>query len=61
VKLYLLVTQDEFELPLAVADTQTELARMVGVSHRTIASTLCKYRKGEYKSARFREVEVEDE
>jgi hypothetical protein len=60
-KLYIYVTRDEFELPLAIADTQTELARMVGVSQRTIASTLCKYRKGEYKSTRFREVEIDED
>ena len=31
--LYMKVTDDEYELPLVVADTKSELARIVGVRH----------------------------
>ena len=60
-KLYLLVTQDEFELPLAVADSPAELARMTGAKKATIASTLSNFRKGKYKRPQYREVEVDDD
>lgn len=36
--LYIAVTNDRYELPIAVAETQTELAIMVGVD----ISTICK-------------------
>ena len=36
--LYVAVTNDRYELPIAVAETQTELAIMVGVD----ISTICK-------------------
>lgn len=36
--LYVAVTDDRYELPIAVAETQTELAIMVGVD----ISTICK-------------------
>lgn len=38
--LWLLVSQDEYELPLAVADSATELARMVGTTQNNISSTI---------------------
>lgn len=34
--LWLAVTADEYELPLAVADTSRELGKMLGLSHNTI-------------------------
>lgn len=34
--LYMRVTQDKYELPIAVASTQKELAEMLGVHPRTI-------------------------
>jgi len=60
-KLYLKVTRDKYELPVAVADTQAELARMCGVSPSSIASALCLMRQGVYKRPIYREVEVDDE
>lgn len=60
-KLYLKVTRDKYELPVAVADTQAELARMCGVSLSSIASALCLMRQGVYKRPIYREVEVDDE
>lgn len=32
--LYLAVTNDEYELPVAVADSKSELARMTGISRK---------------------------
>ena len=38
--LYLLVTTDKYELPLAVADSKEELAQIAGVSVGTISANL---------------------
>lgn len=60
-KLYLCVTRDKYELPLAVAESQQELADMVGVQKNTIASALCKYRRGWSGWSIYHEVEVDDD
>lgn len=59
-KLYLKVTDDQYELPVAVAETQGELARMCGVSKATITSSLSHQRHGRWQS-HYKEVKVEDE
>jgi hypothetical protein len=59
-KLYICVTRDKYELPVAVADTQDELARLCGVSKATIASALSHQRHGRWGS-HYKEVEVEDD
>lgn len=38
--LYLWVTSDKYELPLAVADSMEELARMAGVTVGTVTSSI---------------------
>lgn len=58
-KLYLRVTDDEYEFPIAIADTKTELARMCGVTYETIRACLCRARKGKYNSV-YKEVEVDE-
>ena len=50
------VTADEYELPLAVADSEHELARILGISVSSISHGLKKYRSGE-KSI-YREVKI---
>ena len=42
---WLMVTADEYELPVAVADTAEELARIVGVSVATIYSMISKSKR----------------
>lgn len=59
-KLYLCVTDDKYELPIAVADSQAELARMVGVTCNTVCACLCRLRNGDYESSIYREVEIDD-
>lgn len=48
-KLYLRTTQDELELPIAVADSPTELARMLGTTENNVSSCISKHYKGWYK------------
>lgn len=57
--LYLLVTEDEYELPIAVCDSIKELANTIGVNQNAITSCLCKYRKGKIKKSKYRKVLVE--
>ena len=45
--LYVAVTNDRYELPIAVAETQTELAIMVGVDISTICKQIKKRAAGE--------------
>lgn len=39
-KIYMYVTKDEFELPLAVAESPDELARMVGTTKNVVLSAI---------------------
>ena len=48
--LYMLVTNDEYELPLVVADTAAELARILGKKRTDIASALTHAKKKGFKS-----------
>ena len=42
---YMLVTEDEYELPLMVADTAIELARRLGLRECSVMSAICKAKK----------------
>lgn len=44
-KLYMAVTKDEYELPLAVADTSAELAAMVGLKAQSVRKAASKSRR----------------
>ena len=48
---YMEVTKDKYELPVAVAETTGELARIRGVAHNTIKSVMyhAKRKKSECK------------
>ena len=54
--IYMQVTSDEYELPVAVADSVKKLAKLAGVNEKTIHSSI-----SHMKSGRNRRVEVEDE
>lgn len=43
--LYLWVTSDKYELPLAVADSMEELARMAGVTVGTVTSSISRRKR----------------
>lgn len=51
------VTRDKYELPLAVADSERELARILGISVSAVSHGLKKYRAG--KKSIYHEVEIE--
>lgn len=47
--LWMAVTPDEYELPMAVADTAKELSHMLGLKSNTVKHLYYKHNKGEYK------------
>lgn len=53
--LYMMLSSDEYELPVAVAESPTELARITGTTRSNILSSI----SHGYK--RFCKVEVEDD
>lgn len=59
-KLYICVTRDKYELPVAVAESARELAEMRGVQSSTVLSSISHEKEGLYKSM-YKLVEVEDE
>lgn len=54
------VTQDEYELPVTVAYTVAELARLRGAKESTIYSCISHEKAGRIKS-KYKKVEVEDD
>ena len=58
--IWMMVTMDEYELPLAVAESAGELAKKVGVDKNTIMSCVSHVRKGRKTRSRYVKVEIED-
>ena len=63
-KLYIAVTPDRYELPVAVSETPEGLAKMVGTSKNTVLSVIsharthrhpCTYQKITYTEREWRE------
>lgn len=59
--LYMKVTSDIYELPLAVADSTEELAQMVGARRNTIDSIICHAKDGKRKRSKYCKVEWIDD
>ena len=58
--LYLLVSNDEFELPMCVADNVRELAAMVGCKPKTISAAISHSKQGKRRT-RYRRILIDDE
>ena len=58
--LYMQVTMDEYELPLAVADNATELARMLKLKPDSVRSMMHHCKKNGWKCC-YVKVEVDDD
>lgn len=58
-KVYMLITQDKYELPLAVADTSEELSKMLGLSSSAVASSICRAKQSGRK-CRYIEVRIDE-
>lgn len=55
------VTEDKYELPIAVADTIPELARLTGATSGSIYSCLSKVKHGNANRSRYIKVVIEDD
>lgn len=58
--LYMMVTDDEFELPLVVADSAQELANIIGRDVNTIYSGISHEKHGRIKSSIYKKVEIRE-
>lgn len=59
-KVYMQITMDKYELPIIVANSVPELARITGVSANTIRSNMSHAKKYGFKY-KFIAVEIEDD
>lgn len=59
-KIYVMIAKDKYELPLAVADSVIELARIVGVTPNAISCEIWKHEHGHIKKSKYIRVESED-
>ena len=59
--LWLKVTQDQYELPLAITDTAQEMAELYDVSIQAVKSSASDYNKDRRKCTPFRSVKLSDE
>lgn len=58
--LYMRVTNDKYQLPIAVTDTVAELAKIFGTTPNAVSSAISKQRAGRQAGTYYR-VEVDDE
>lgn len=58
---YMQVTPDEYELPVAVANSPKELAEITGFTVNQILGRISQYKSGKIKKRQFVKVEVNDE
>ena len=59
--IYMQVTTDEYELPVAVASSIGELAEITGFTYSQIATRISWFKSGKVKKRQFVKVEVSDE
>ena len=59
--MWMAVTADEYEHPIAIADTSTELAEMLGVTPDTIRTNLHRQKNGAVSGRRIVKVRKDDE
>ena len=57
--IWLKVSHDRYELPVAVADTSAELAKLCGVTSNTIQSSMSKWKSGVNAWSPYRKIRVE--
>ena len=60
-KVWVAYEKTDLSLPIAIADTARELARMVGVKEKTVVTEASRWKSGKAKSIheRFARIEVE--
>lgn len=56
--IYMMVTDDELELPLVIADSVPELAKKIGKNVNTIYSGISHEKHGRIKRSIYKKVEI---
>lgn len=56
---YMQVTKDEYELPVAIADTVAELAMLTGIKPNSISTSISKAKKYKRKS-QYVKIEIDE-
>ncbi len=56
--LYMAVTADKYELPIAVETTLEDIAEVFGISTNAVSSSIAKNRSGKHKGVKFIRVKV---
>ena len=59
-KVWMRITNDEYQLPVAVADTASQLARMCGTNANAIRSAVSHVRSGRKKFCTYIVVEIDE-
>ena len=58
--IWLKTDDTKYELPIAIADTSTELAKICGVSSVTIRSAIADVEAGRQKTSTWHRIEVDE-
>lgn len=58
---WMMVSQDKYRLPEAIANSVSELSRITGHNMNTISSLASKHEKGIIRNSRFIKVHIEKE
>ena len=58
---WMLLTNDKYELPLVIADTVNELARIIGKRPLTIRGMVSRYERGIKKRCIYQRVRIPDD
>lgn len=59
--IWMKVTRDKYELPVAVADTAVELARIVGTTKNAVVSSVSHLEHGRKRYCSYVRIRLEDE
>lgn len=51
--IYMMVSDDKYEIPIYIADSAQELAEKVGVKKGTIYSSVLRWEKGQTKKTKY--------
>lgn len=60
-RVWIKVTKDELRLPVAMADTAAELARICGTTTNVVISSVSHARRGDLKSSSYECIEIEED
>lgn len=58
--IWLMVTKDKYEFPVAIGNSAEDLARKTGTTRSNIVSSYNRFKNGKLKTCPYRKVEEED-